>query len=122
MRRVRAAIVIVILMFLLAIFGHSEVRNITETMENQLQTAQKSAFAKDFTTSKTQIKTLLLYFEKQQHLLEFFVRRDTIAALSVNLHGLSAYTYEDNLQDLSSEIDKAIEQINMMEHLFFSVF
>lgn len=65
---------------------------------------------------------MLEYYETRQHLLEFFIRRETVTSASVSLHGLSAYANGETIQDLFSEIDKASEQIHAMEHLFFSIF
>ena len=122
MSRLKAAFAILILVFGLTLSGHTTVRRITDNLEVQLGGVRESAQAKDFESASKKIDTLLAYFEKQQHKLEFFIKREKVAETAVNLHGLSAYTDEETVLDLCSEIDKVDEQIQMLEHLFFSIF
>ena len=122
MSRLKAAFAILILVFGLTLSGHTTVRRITDNLEAQLGGVRESAQKKDFESASKKIDTLLAYFEKQQHKLEFFIKREKVAETAVNLHGLSAYTDEETVLDLCSEIDKVDEQIQMLEHLFFSIF
>ena len=122
MQRIRAAFCILLLAGLLAAGGHFAVHRITDNIEQQLTDIRTLANDGDYEAAETQIDKLLLYYESRQHLLEFFIKRETVTAAAINLHGLSAYANEDSLFDLCSETDKASEQIGAMEHLFFSVF
>ncbi len=122
MSRLKAAFAILVLVFGLAVVGHTTVKRVTDNLEIQLSDIRQCAQNSDFEAASQKIDHLLKYFEKQQHKLEFFIRREKVAEASVSLHGLSAYTNEETVLDLCSEIDKVDEQIQMLEHLFFSVF
>ena len=84
--------------------------------------ARALAEAGAYKSSAQHLQALLEYYDSRQHFLELFLRRETVAAASVNLHGLPAYAKDETVRDLYSEIDKASEQIAAMEHLFSSVF
>ena len=95
---------------------------LTQSVQAQLSGIREAAGAQNYENAAHQIDALLEYYETRQHLLEFFIRRETVTSASVSLHGLSAYANGETTQDLFSEIDKASEQIHAMEHLFFSIF
>ena len=122
MRRIRIAWAIVALSVLLCVISHLTVLRITQAVQQQLLQARELAAAKKYESAAQQLEGLLEYYDSRQHFLELFLRRETVAAASVNLHGLPAYAKEETVRDLYSEIDKATEQIRAMEHLFSSVF
>lgn len=122
MRRIRIAWAILALSALLCVISHLTVLHITQSVGQQLLQARALAQAKEYESAAQQLQTLLEYYDSRQHFLELFLRRETVAAASVNLHGLPAYAKEETIRDLYSEIDKADEQIQAMEHLFSSVF
>ena len=117
MRRIRIAIFILLLAAALSAASHFAVFRVTQSVQAQLSGIREAAGAQNYENA-----ALLEYYETRQHLLEFFIRRETVTSASVSLHGLSAYANGETIQDLFSEIDKASEQIHAMEHLFFSIF
>lgn len=122
MRRIRTAFCIILLVGALAVGSHLAVHRITETVQIQLGLAREAALREDYSTAADEINTLIAYYEEKQHLLELFIKRESVANASISLHGLCAYTDPEVIRDLCSEIDKAKEQFLMMEHLYFSVF
>lgn len=122
MRRIRIAWAILALSALLCVVSHITVLRITQSVEQQLLQARALAEAQEYESAAQQLQQMLQYYDSRQHFLELFLRRETVAAASVNLHGLPAYAKEETVRDLYSEIDKANEQIQTMEHLFSSVF
>ena len=122
MRRIRIAIFILLLAAGLSAASHFAVFRVTQSVQAQLSGIREAAGAQNYENAAHQIDALLEYYETRQHLLEFFIRRETVTSASVSLHGLSAYANGETIQDLFSEIDKASEQIHAMEHLFFSIF
>lgn len=122
MRRIRAAWAILACTALLCLFSHFSVCRTTASVRAQLSGIRAAAGAQEYRAAAQQAQQLLRYYDSRQHLLEVFLRRDTVSAVSVSLHGLPAYAQEETVRDLLSEIDKAEEQVRMLEHLFFSVF
>lgn len=121
MRRIKAAIWILALTLLLSVCSHVAVRHMTTKIYTQLYNISTVAATENIAVAQKQLQELLHYYESRQHILELFLRRESVASLSVNLHGLTAYLAPDNLPDLCSEIDKAAEQVQMLEHLFLSI-
>lgn len=122
MRRIRIAWAILALSALLCIISHVAVLRITRSVQDQLLQARALAAAQEYENAVQRLEALLMYYDSRQHFLELFLRRETVAACSVNLHGLPAYANQETVRDLYSEIDKAAEQVQAMEHLFSSVF
>lgn len=120
--RVRIAWSILAAVALLAVCGHFLVHWATHQTLEQLEAARAWAGAGQFDKAAAQVAELVEGFERHEHLLEFFLKRETVASVSVNLHGLAAYTNADSIYDLASELDKAAQQVRMLEHLFCSVF
>lgn len=122
MRRIRIAWLILSVTVLLCAASHFAVLHITQSAQQQLSQARALAEARDYEGALRRLHTLEEYYASRQHLLELFLRRETVAAIGVNLHGLPAYANEETIRDLYTEIDKAIEQLHATEHLFSSVF
>ncbi len=122
MQRIRIAWVILFLTILLCAASHFAVLRITQSVQEQLSQTRALAEARDYEGAQRSLRSLQAYYASRQHLLELFLRRETVAAVSVNLHGLPAYVNDETIRDLYTEIDKAIEQLRAMEHLFASVF
>ncbi len=121
MRKRFVPIIIAVIVTMLTLWGHFEVKSTVSNAITQLNEIKIFAEQDNFSGAETAIKKLLCDFDAKQHLLELFIKRESISAVSVNLHGLKAYATKDTAQDLLSEIDKAIEQLNMLQHLFFSI-
>lgn len=122
MRRIRIAWAILALSVLLCVIGHITVLHITQSVQRQLLQARTLAEAEAYDSAAQHLQALQEYYDSRQHFLELFLRRETVAAAGVNLHGLPAYAQAETVRDLYSEIDKATEQIDAMEHLFSSIF
>lgn len=122
MRRIQAALWIIAVVSVMAVFSHVTIRGITDTLESGLDGIRAAAEEEDYPQAKQRAADLVSYLTDKEHWLELFLKRETVASLSVNLHGLSAYANEECANDLLNEVDKAGEQVEMMEHLFFSVF
>ena len=75
----------------------------------------------DYSCASQKLCKLIEYYKEQQHFLEFFIKRETVLSIAVNLHGLKAYINASSISDLYSEIDKVTEQMFMMEHLFTAI-
>lgn len=122
MRRIRIAWLILLLSAAICVGSHFAVGHTLQTVHTQLAAIRSSAEAGAYGQAHAQALSLARYYDGRQHFLELLLRRDTVAAAGVSLHGLPAYTQEETVRDLYSEVDKADEQIRAMEHLFFSVF
>ncbi len=122
MKRVRTAVCILALLVLLALLGHCGVHSVTSHALEGLSQARLYAQQGRFEEVLACVNDVTDDFERHEHLLEFFIKRETVASLSVNLHGLAAYASADNFSDFMNETDKALEQVRMLEHLFFSIF
>ena len=113
---------ILLLSALLCAGSHFAVLHTTRRVHTQLAQVRAAAVEERYADAAVQAKALAEYYNTRQHLLEIFLRRDTVAAVSVSLNGLAAYAEEDTQRDLFSEVDKADAQVSALEHLFFSVF
>lgn len=122
MRRIRIAWVILLLTAALCAASHCAVLRVTQSARAQLDEIRIAAAAQEYEAAAQRAEALSAYYESRQHLLELLLRRDTVSAVSVSLHGLPAYAREETVRDLFSEIDKAAEQIRALEHLFSSIF
>jgi hypothetical protein len=122
MRRIQIAWAILACITLLAIGSHVIVWRVTHTTTAQLEQLRASAQMQNYSAARQQAEEVVRYFSGRQHLLEFFMRREAVAQAAIELHGLAAYANKENAPDLFSEIDKAQEQLRMLEHLFFSLF
>lgn len=122
MRRIRMAWVILLLSAFVCAASHFAVLHTANCIHAQLTQLRAAAADGNYENAALQAKKLAAYYNNRQHLLEIFIRRDTVAAVSVSLNGLAAYAEEDTLYDLFSEVDKADAQVSAMEHLFFSIF
>lgn len=121
MRRIKIAFFIILITVSLAFFSHFAVTCITQEVCAQLDAIQTSAQQGEYATALLQADALSAYFSYHQHLLEFFIKRDTVAAIGINLRGLPAYINQETQQDLSTEIEKTKEQMQMLHHLFVDV-
>lgn len=122
MRKKFVPLIIVAIVTALTLWGHFEVKGTVNTAREQLDEIRSCAENEDYEGAEEEIKKLLRDFDAKQHMLELFVKRENVSAVSVNLHGLEAYANDETARDLMSEVDKASEQLSMLEHLFFSVF
>lgn len=122
MRRTRIAWSILLVLVLCAVSTHVAVHTAVERTMAELDAVSTLAEAGDFEKAAEAIDALNERFDRRAHLFEFFIKRETVSGVAVNLHGLAAYADEETVLDLSSEVAKAREQVHMMEHLFSSIF
>lgn len=122
MRRIRIAWSILLVLAICAVSAHMAVHSAVERTMAELDTIATLTDAGEFEKAAQAIDALNDHFDRRAHLFEFFIKRDTVTGVAVNLHGLGAYADEETKLDLASEIAKAREQVHMMEHLFLSVF
>lgn len=122
MRRIRIAWSILLVLVLCAVCTHIAVHTAVEYTMEELDMVSTLADAGDFEKAAAAIDAMNENFDRRAHLFEFFIKRETVSGVAVNLHGLAAYADEETALDLSSEVAKAREQVHMMEHLFSSIF
>lgn len=121
MKRKISSVVILGLIALLTIFSNYSIKKLTTNFSNQINNIIISAKNEDAEKASIQIKELKQSFKNKKHLLEFFIKRDYIANISVSINGFEAYVNKDTWRDLESEAAKTLEQIAVVEHLFFRI-
>lgn len=121
MKRVRSAVWILLILSLTVIFSAFLVHDTTKSLLHQLDTIQITCEQYDFEQAAAQIEQMNNYYQKREHWLALFIKRDYLGSIAVSISGLSAYVKPENLQDLKSEIGKARTQLLMVDHLFFSL-
>lgn len=121
MNRVKSAVVILFCLILLILFSGWLVHSTNQKLLAHLDNIESLCLMGRFSEAEEQIRILRRYYQKQEHLLALFIRRDYLGSTAVSISGLSAYAASENLRDLCSEIGKARAQIAMVEHLFFSM-
>ena len=120
-RRLRAVWMILAVTFIMTLFSHVRIQQITNDVCTGLVRMRETACQGNYEGASQQMDELLAYYDAQQHFLEFFIKRETVLSTCVNLHGLKAYIRADSLPDLCSETDKALEQARTLEHLFTAI-
>ena len=80
MRRIRIAIFILLLAAALSAASHFAVFRVTQSVQAQLSGIRAAAGAQNYENAAHQIDALLEYYETRQHLLEFFIRRETVTS------------------------------------------
>ena len=120
-RRVYAALLILLSTFSLTWFSHIQIHRITEYTCAGLSEIRQAASEKKYDLASQILDETLSYYKHNQHFLEFFIKRETVITTTVILQGLKAYINRTSIADLFSEIAKAQEQLQMMEHLFTAI-
>lgn len=120
-RRVYAALLILLSTFSLTWFSHIQIHRITEYTCAGLSEIRQAASEEKYDLASQILDETLSYYKHKQHFLEFFIKRETVIATTINLQGLKAYINRTSIADLFSEIAKAQEQLQMMEHLFAAI-
>ena len=121
MVRMRSTIAILIALIALVIYSNWLVHHVTQTMVLQLEEIQIACNSQNYKEGTAKIKELREYYKSKEHLLALFIKRDYLGSVGVSIWGLSAYSQQENLQDLNSEINKTKAQLMVIEHLFFSM-
>lgn len=121
MNRVKTAVVLLFALILLILVSGWLVHRIDQKLLCSLDQIEALCLQGHFEQAQKEIHILRRYYQKREHLLALFIRRDYLNNTAVSLSGLSAYTASDNLRDLCSEISKTRTQLVMIEHLFFSM-
>lgn len=121
MVRMRSGIAILIALIALVLYSNWLVRHVTQAMLVQLEEIQTACNLQNYEAGTAKIKELREYYKSKEHLLALFIKRDYLGSIGVSIWGLSAYSQQENLQDLNSEINKTKAQLMVIEHLFFSM-
>ena len=121
MKRIWTAFFILALMAALAFGSHAAVHRVSESTLHSLQEARTLVQDGDFEKVQQTLSETLEEFDRSGHLLELFFKREYVANIRVSLAGLNAYANEESAPDLCSEIDKAAQQVRMMEHMYESI-
>lgn len=121
MKRVYAAVGLLILLLLVMWASNWLVKDTNETLLASLTLIEQQCTAGDFQGAQHSIARLTEYYYTREHFLALFIKRDYLGGIAVCLGGLDAYAKQENLQDMKSEIGKARAQILVTDHLFFSL-
>lgn len=119
MRRIYAAFGILALILALTVFSSRLVRSTTETLCSQLDQIELACAAGRYEEARAGVRRLIGCYARQEPKLALFIKRDFLSAASGALAGLEAYSGEESLPDLQSELRKARTQIEAIEGLFF---
>lgn len=122
MKRVHAAIFILVALLVVTLASSWLVKDTTETLLAALNLIEEQCTSGNYEAAQEGIGQLNEYYQKREHILALFIKRDYLGNISVCLGGLNAYIHKDNAQDLKSELGKARAQIEVVNHLFFSMF
>lgn len=121
MRRIYAAFGILAAIFVLALYSTRLVKTTTERLCQGLDEIEAACAEGRHEEAAALAQRLNRYYTKQEHQLALFIKRDFLSAAAGALAGLEAYTREETLPDLQSEVRKARAQIEAVRHLFFSM-
>lgn len=121
MKRVRAGIGLLVFLLLVILASSWLVRSTNTSLLAQLDQIERLCTAGDFAGAQEAIRRLNRFYAHREHWLALFIKRDYLGSTATCLGGLAAYAQPENLQDLKSEIGKAKAQIEMADHLFFSL-
>ena len=121
MKRIWAALLILAFMAALSFAGHSCVHTVVNDAAASLETAKTLAQSGDFSAAQEELCRTEEQFGRGGHILELFLKREYVSNIRISLAGLHAYAYKESAPDLYSEIDKAIQQVRMMEHMYDSI-
>lgn len=121
MKRIWAALLILVLMAALSAASHTAVHSAADDLLDSLEQVRSCARNGDFDSAKQELERAQERFADRGHLLELFLKREYVTNLRVALAGISAYAEPAGVSDLYSEIDKACQQVRMMEHMFASI-
>ena len=119
MRRIYAAVAILILLSVITIISGYLVYDTSQTLLQGLNQIEQHCAKSDFANALQCINRINRYYQEREHLLALFIRRDLLGDIAVRLNGLSAYASKENFSDLKSEISQVKMQIQIIHHLFF---
>lgn len=121
MKRIWMAFLILAMMGAVAFGSHSVVSHVASDVLKSLDDVRALAQQGDFASARRELTSAVSDFDRDGHILELFFKREYIANIRVSLAGLDAYANQESAPDLYSEIDKAAQQVRMMEHMYDSI-
>lgn len=122
MKRIRCALAIFVLLALLSIVAQIHVNQVTREIIHALEQAHTCAVLEQWDLARTFALQASETMETNRHILEFFIKRETVASLALNLKGLSVYAQAPSAPDFIFELTRAKQETQTLRHFFFSVF
>ena len=120
MKRLYAALVILIGLTMITAAGSHTVKKVTGNMEYRLTEIEKLADHADYESAQKETEELIAYWQKEEHRMAVFLRRDYTNAIGVALSTIPNFLYQGSECDLHGEINRARAQIALAKHLYFS--
>ena len=121
MKRIRCALAIFVLLGLLAVAAQIRVNRVTHEIIIALEQAHACAVLEQWDTARSFALQASEIMENR-HILEFLIKRETVASLLLNLKGLSVYAQAPSAPDFIFELTRAKQETETLRHFFFSVF
>ncbi len=119
--RVRAAIVLLLVLAAFALWGQICVQRTADVLDAGIAQANAALQLQDYETAKIQIDQLQRYCRQKQHLLTLFVKRDLINTLYAGLAGIDAYLQPDYVRDAHLELARASAQVQAIRWQYFDI-
>lgn len=122
MKRIRCAVLILVLLSLLAVAAQIHIDTVTHNIIAALDQAHICAVRNDWEHARSFALHACSIMEDNRHIMEFFIKRETVASLALNLKGLSVYAQAPSAPDFIFELTRAKQETETLRHFFFSVF
>lgn len=120
--RVRIAWAILAIVLALAVGSQWAVDRACRQALAQLDAAQASALAGDYTAAGAQLRRLADDFDARMRWLELVWEKGRTAEIAVGLHGLAAYANGESLHTLCSEIDRLACLLRLIRSQYRALF
>lgn len=100
MKRLYAALVILIGLTMITAAGSHTVKKVTGNMEYRLTEIEKLADNADYESARKETEELIAYWQKEEHRMAVFLRRDYTNAIGVALSTIPNFLYQGSECDL----------------------
>lgn len=121
MSRVRAAVVILILLAAFSVFGHLSVKYTTRRLDQGLYALEQNVLARDYAAAGNQVNALLTQCRDSEELLTIFVKRDLYNTLWISIVGLQAYLSDEHHNDMLMELARTKASVDALHQQYFSL-
>lgn len=122
MKRIRCALAILAVLAVFSLVAQIRVDWVTRQIIFALEQAHTCAVLEEWDMARSFALKASQTMEENRHLLEFFIKRETVASLALNLKGLSVYAQGPSAPDFIFELTRAKQETETLRHFFFSVF